>query len=167
MVFANAQHLIAVVAFYAGAALPAVAQHSPATDSARAAAIALLRSGAFIRVAISDEQFSASFVRRTGTDLVLAKYGREESIPTAMISKLWEADGRATRPAALRGAVILGALGAVFGFTFGGLWCGDGSDCGGVRVTGAVAGVTAGAAAGALVGAAVGTISPRWRQRYP
>ena len=143
---------------------------SGAGDSVRAARLAQLRPGAWVRVATMSGLKRTGEVRRARADsLLLARVpgarGGTLALHGADVQTLWEEHGRATRAGAATGAAVGGAVFGGLGLLAGGFMCEAG--CLRTRATGAVLGAVTGAAAGALVGAAVGTLVPRWHRLVP
>jgi hypothetical protein len=138
-------------------------------DSVRAARLAQLRPGAWVRVATVSGVERTGEVRRADADsLLLARVpgrgGGTLALGAAEVGTLWEAQGRQTRVGVGTGAAVGGVVFGGLGMLVGGFMC-DGCDQ--RRATGLVLGTVTGAAVGALVGAAVGALVPRWQRVVP
>ena len=140
-----------------------------AADSVRAAQIARLRRGAWVRVATVNGMERTGEVRRTGADSLLlvrvpGARGGTLALGAADVRALWEAQGRDIGVDVTTGAAVGGVMFGGLGLLAGGFMC-DGCDQ--RRAAGLVLGTVGGAAAGALVGVAVGKLLPRWHRLVP
>ena len=92
------------------------------------------------------------------TELMLAGEREPLRVPATAVDTLWTR-GRSTVAGLIVGAIVVGALGAAAGTSFGE------ENAGSARNVIGMAG--SGALVGALLGAAVGTAIPRWQRRFP
>jgi hypothetical protein len=124
----------------------------PSGDSAVARAVATLREGDQIRVALLRSRFAGAFMGSRGDTLF---FGRAGDPPMGFrfnaVDTLWRA-GRATRKGAKVGAVTGGVVGGVFMSR---------------SAESALAGALGGAATGALLGAGIGAVSRHWHRIHP
>jgi hypothetical protein len=136
------------------------------TDTASAAAIARLATGAHVRVAWPDGSLlSGRLVGRTPASLILSDGNVSTAVALAELTGVWVASGRATGGGAHVGAVAFGVAGGVLGFLVGSIGCER--NCGRARAGATVTGIASGAALGAVTGAAIGTIFPHWERVAP
>jgi hypothetical protein len=153
---------VLVVAFLLASAIAAHAQQTVA------AALARIRSGAVVRIDLPGrEQLEGPLGTVTADSLLIAGSSGERWIALDQITELHER-GRATKVAAIVGAVAGGVAGAsvitlvcAIGRSDDGIIGNEGqwADC-------AAVGGALGAAGGAAIGAGIGSLIPKWHLRF-